>query len=152
MNAPAVDVLCLEQDSIEKESLPNRNHLILSPLFNSHSIAPPSLPCYVQLLQRPLKMCRICGRVVKCIFDTMPSRTYQVPSRRYMIRTSLFTTEELTRRQGIWHTSKNTFSTFSKTDTSSSGLSIRTNNRTFLIPLNTLLSISTQNSTDLKHF
>ena len=30
-------------------------------------------------------MCRICGRVVKCIFDTMPSRTFQVPSRRYCL-------------------------------------------------------------------
>ena len=28
-------------------------------------------------------MCRICGRFVKCIFDTMPSRTYSVPSRRW---------------------------------------------------------------------
>ncbi|KAI1613629.1 hypothetical protein EDD36DRAFT_434146 [Exophiala viscosa] len=27
-------------------------------------------------------MCRICGRVVKCIFDTMPSRVHHVPSRR----------------------------------------------------------------------
>jgi len=29
-----------------------------------------------------VKMCRICGRVVKCIFDTMPSRVHHVPSRR----------------------------------------------------------------------
>lgn len=27
-------------------------------------------------------MCRLCGRVVKCIFDTMPSRIHHVPSRR----------------------------------------------------------------------
>ncbi|KAJ4518265.1 hypothetical protein HRR83_003282 [Exophiala dermatitidis] len=27
-------------------------------------------------------MCRLCGRVIKCIFDTMPSRIHHVPSRR----------------------------------------------------------------------
>lgn len=31
-------------------------------------------------------MCRICGRTIKCIFDSMPSRTLiqrNIPSRRF---------------------------------------------------------------------
>lgn len=32
-------------------------------------------------------MCRICGRMVRCIFDTMPSRTISQPSRRFVSST-----------------------------------------------------------------
>lgn len=51
----------------------------------------------LKLLCANSKMCRICGRMVKCIFDTMPSRTYQVPSRRCLSTLGQTSQRHLTR-------------------------------------------------------
>lgn len=56
-----------------------RPHAFLCPSKARYIAAPPR-----RSLSRSywFNMCRICGRVVKCIFDTMPSRLHHVSSRR----------------------------------------------------------------------